>query len=85
MQSGVLDEVVPQRHMVRLWEEAKLRHEKGGGESGREAEAGTESTPSTSGNKDQFREYSWGYHPNTCHQRGYWSAVKDFLNTLELQ
>jgi hypothetical protein len=74
MLSGVMDEVVPQKHMKTLWEKAKQRHDF----TTEMAEGGVES------NMDQFKEYQFGHHSNTCDQDGYWDAVEDFLNTLNL-
>jgi abhydrolase domain-containing protein 13 len=74
MLSGTRDEVVPQKHMKALWEKAKQRHDS----AAKTAEGGVES------NKDQFKELQFGSHCNTCYQHGYWSAVKDFLNALNL-
>ncbi|KAF8995029.1 Alpha/Beta hydrolase protein [Cyathus striatus] len=68
MLSGSKDEVVPTRHMHSLW---ALAHNRG-----KDAEN------YTSPEKDTFKSFPKGYHPDTYIQPGYWTTVQDFLQQV---
>jgi len=73
MLSGDRDQVVPRIHMHTLWEIATKR-----GENDKGSNEQSDLPPS----KDVFQSFRYGSHVDTDHQAGYWSAVEEFLDSL---
>ncbi|KAL0071070.1 bem46 protein, variant [Marasmius tenuissimus] len=66
--SGVQDQIVPQEHMKTLRELFLQRGAKGG-----------ERNPVE---KSRWEEFEHGSHNDTTSQRGYWSCIEEFLESL---
>ncbi|KAF8154778.1 Alpha/Beta hydrolase protein [Crassisporium funariophilum] len=71
--SGARDQVIPKEHMRTLWEAVAKRGEKRKS-NGSEYKAGLE--------RAKYMEFQYGGHNDTCEQKGYWSAVADFIASL---
>ncbi|KAJ3921253.1 Alpha/Beta hydrolase protein, partial [Lentinula edodes] len=78
MLSGKEDEVVPEWHMLKLWELAGMRGE--GTDVKRSGSEGEETHPNC-GN-DMFKSIAGGTHADTWTRSGYWSTVRTFLEKL---
>ncbi|KIK02587.1 hypothetical protein K443DRAFT_677443 [Laccaria amethystina LaAM-08-1] len=81
MLSGLLDEVVPEKHMRNLWNIASVRGTpKSGGWCRKPRPVEAYVTPQ----KDMFQSFPNGHHPDTYNQQGYWESVQEFFDNLDL-
>ncbi|RDX49406.1 alpha/beta-hydrolase [Lentinus brumalis] len=87
--SGVQDEVVPREHMQELWQLVQKRVPRR--QRDLHAEEGSDGlkdesikNPGAGAAKySRFVEFNAGMHNDTCVQQGYWSAISEFLDSLE--
>ncbi|TFK73211.1 alpha/beta-hydrolase [Pluteus cervinus] len=91
MLSGKHDQVVPQRHMLDLWELVRNRHcalEKPSKRrsssipSVRTSTSTSTATEHAIETKDAFHEFDRGTHANTWLQTGYWENVSAFVDCV---
>ncbi|RPD56558.1 alpha/beta-hydrolase [Lentinus tigrinus ALCF2SS1-7] len=86
--SGVRDEVVPREHMQELWQLVQQRVPRGQrdlhaerNEDGMKDE--NVKNPGAGAQFSRFVEFHAGTHNDTCIQQGYWSAIANFLDSLD--
>ncbi|KAF9475295.1 alpha/beta-hydrolase [Pholiota conissans] len=85
MLSGLLDEVVPETHMRRLWAASQTRHEKGNfmewAQRSISQDAKSQSTQ-TFPNIDEFHAFEFGEHVDMSKLDGYRGILTDFLDKI---
>ncbi|KAJ3722720.1 alpha/beta-hydrolase [Lentinula guzmanii] len=85
MLSGKDDEVVPEWHMLKLWDLASIRGEgKDMKKSEIQSRLERDGREGSDRGKDMFKTIVGGTHADTWTRSGYWSTVQTFLERLDL-